>query len=141
MFFGENSQTVFNDIESSIRMEVISFLSDPCTDDLKILKKYPHIRKVFIKYNSILPSSAPIERVFSYASKYHVISGKSATSEYELVLFSDSFIYCLVVAYKFHKSCISFFFSNLEMILRPHRQKLDDELFEKLLILKTTNIL
>jgi len=58
--------------------------------DISSLSKYPTIKKTFMKYNTPLTSSAPVEMVFNYSG----------------------------------------------MILRPNRQSLEDELFEKLTLLK-----
>lgn len=58
---------------------------------LSMLKSYPTVPKIFLKYNTCLPSSAPVERLFSYSS----------------------------------------------LIMRPHRKKMEDSLFEKLVLLKS----
>ena len=40
-----------------------------CTDDLSVLNSYPYIRKLFIQYNTALPSSAAVERLFSLGGR------------------------------------------------------------------------
>lgn len=54
----------------SIQTEILNFLQQPCTADLNDfgqLHQFPVIKKMFLKYNTILPSSAPVERLFSFA--------------------------------------------------------------------------
>lgn len=55
-----------------VASEVQSFFDSPCEKDknnLEQLSVYKMIREVFVKYNTILPSSAPVERFFSFESK------------------------------------------------------------------------
>ena len=55
----------------SFTAEVDAFLNDPCKE-LIALHKYSHIMKLFVKFNTPLPSSAPVERLFSLGGQVFV---------------------------------------------------------------------
>lgn len=49
-----------------MKKELRSYLDDEETS-LESLKRYPILKNIFIKFNTPLPSSAPVERLFSFA--------------------------------------------------------------------------
>lgn len=56
----------------SDQMEILTFLQQPCSNeinDFEQLDKFPLIREIFIKFNTPITSSGPVERLFSYAGK------------------------------------------------------------------------
>jgi hypothetical protein len=70
-------------------LEALQYLEDS-RKDLVMLNYYPTIKQLFLRFSATLPSTAPVERLISFAG----------------------------------------------IILRPHRHKIGDKLFEKLWLLK-----
>ena len=50
--------------DSAIGTEVLSYLSDKQKDIASIVR-FPHMKHLFLKFNTIISSSTPIERLFS----------------------------------------------------------------------------
>ena len=78
-FFFGNSQA--NDRHKIIDTEVDMYLRDSCKEIAR-LKIFPCIMKLFLKYNTTLPSSAPVERLFSLASQMYVPRRNRLTDEH-----------------------------------------------------------
>jgi hypothetical protein len=50
--------------ESIVKIETMHYLDNP-SKELSSLLAYPHVKAAFVKYNTTLPSSAAVERLFS----------------------------------------------------------------------------
>ena len=65
-FFSFNDDSIAEPTTNSTNMECLQYLEDKA-HTLDSLHKYPTVKAMFIKYNAAIPSSAPVERLFSYA--------------------------------------------------------------------------
>ena len=74
----EKSTTSFDDYLSCPTVslhrpdEVEDYFRDTSTD-MSSLERYKQIKNLFIQFNTAIPSSAPVERLFSQASLVHTI--------------------------------------------------------------------
>jgi len=70
-FFDYAAPSLRDATVNAVEKECINHLSDTDTE-LKMLSKNTRIKTVFMKYNTTLPSSAPVERLFSTAGQIEV---------------------------------------------------------------------
>ncbi|XP_074029942.1 uncharacterized protein [Leptinotarsa decemlineata] len=70
---------------TKIQLELLRYLEDKRTN-LQVLHEYPTLKKVSLKYNTCLPSAAPVERLFSFATMIDTPKRKNLSDEHFEVL-------------------------------------------------------
>jgi hypothetical protein len=81
--FKRNADTV----PDEANQEVEKFLAD-ASQDVQSLKSYPNIRKLFVKLNTGLPSSASVERLFSLGGRvFTPMRSRLSSSHFEMMVF------------------------------------------------------
>lgn len=68
-------------VESTGARNIMDDWFKESSKELNVLNSYPIIKKIFLRYNTLLCSSAPVERLFSYATvldlpKYNRLTDK-----------------------------------------------------------------
>jgi hypothetical protein len=66
--FTHNSQTEFARLAGTnkLEFEILQYLDDT-RREIGTLHLYPNFKKLILEFNAVLPSSAPVERLFSFA--------------------------------------------------------------------------
>ena len=80
MLYTNVSNKSKNLIRNKLELELLQYLEDKRTT-IDMLHDYNFIKNIFIRYNTNLPSSAPVERMFNFAtilnsSRRHAIADK-----------------------------------------------------------------
>jgi hypothetical protein len=74
-------ETLASSSRSKVDSEVRAYFEDQ-TRDIRSLERYPLIKSVFFKYNTPLPSSAPVERLFSFATMANTPKGNRISDDH-----------------------------------------------------------
>lgn len=80
---------------TEISNQILQFLNDDYRE-FSMLDRYPAVKQVFLKYNTPLPSSAPVERLFTYETMMKLFGSSkldNKTLETRVLLKANSHFY------------------------------------------------
>ncbi|KYN21840.1 hypothetical protein ALC57_05779 [Trachymyrmex cornetzi] len=78
---GDSAMLLQNTLETNAsEIEFQGFCQDK-RNDLSVLHHYPIIKVAFIKFNTLISSSAPVERMFSFATMFDIAKFNRLTDE------------------------------------------------------------
>ncbi|KYN13604.1 hypothetical protein ALC57_14205 [Trachymyrmex cornetzi] len=78
---GDSAILLQNTLETNAsEVEFQGFCQDK-RNDLSVLHAYPIIKVAFIKFITLIPSSAPVERMFSFATMFDIAKFNRLTDE------------------------------------------------------------
>ncbi|XP_043269475.1 uncharacterized protein [Venturia canescens] len=79
--FGEDPQAFIPHESPTVSVEIARYMASPSTN-LEMLEEHPLIKRLFIKFNTPLPSSAAVERLFSFATMMDLPKWNRLTDEH-----------------------------------------------------------
>jgi hypothetical protein len=86
-------------VSNEITSQIDQYLSDP-RSQLTVLDTFPVIRQLFIKYDTFVPSSAPVERLFSLGGQILTPRRNRLSDENfekQLMLRANNFLFKLAI--------------------------------------------
>lgn len=102
--FTEDVEISQKPTQNKAELECLHYFEDQ-RKDLASLEQYPLIKQLFVRFNTSIPSSAPVERLFSFAgliNRPHRRSLNATLFEKLVVLKGISYIAKETVVYRLH---------------------------------------
>lgn len=81
-FFAVSNTTKVKEGRGTAEDEIRRFFDDDTHKTMDSLHKFPLVKQLFMKYNTTLPSSAPVERLFSYGGTVLTASRNRLSDEH-----------------------------------------------------------
>lgn len=78
---GTNNTTMRRSLQSSICDAEFERFCESDSTNVAILHAFPIVKEAFLKFNTLLPSSAPVERMLSFATMFDISKFNRLTDE------------------------------------------------------------